>query len=141
MHKGALAMARYKVRSALVALMTLGLASAVTTTRAKAEEKEEKEVKVKFDEVPAAVKATLTKESDGGKIESVDKETDDGKTIYEADVMIDGKNYEIKVAADGTLISKKIDDESAEKADKNEKNEKNGKGEKHEHEKKSEKKD
>ena len=65
------------------------------------------------------VKATLTKEANGAKIETVDKETDDGKTIYEADVMINGKNYEIKVSADGTLLSKKLDqeDEGHEKAE------------------------
>jgi aerobic-type carbon monoxide dehydrogenase small subunit (CoxS/CutS family) len=134
-------MARFDVRWALAAVMTLGLVAAAATTRAKAEEKEkeEGEVKVKFDEVPAAVKATLTKEANGAKIETVDKETDDGKTIYEADVTINGKNYEIKVATDGTLISKKLDEEGEEKGEKGEKDEKGEKGEKHEHGKKSEK--
>src|SRR5689334_1362403 len=65
--KGAFAMARFKFRWALVALMTLGLVAAVSATRAKAEDKEKEgdEVKVKFDEVPAAVKAMLTKEAAG----------------------------------------------------------------------------
>jgi hypothetical protein len=76
---------------------------------------------VKFDDCPAAVKATLTAEAKGAKIESVDKETDDGKTIYEADVTIDGKNHEIKVAEDGKLISNKIDDEDEGKDKKEEK--------------------
>jgi hypothetical protein len=129
-------MARFKLRWALAAVMALGLIAAVTT-RAKAEDKEKEgdEVKVKFAEVPAAVQATLTKEANGAKIDTVDKETDDGKTIYEADVTINGKNYEIKVATDGTLISKKLDEEGEEK----EKGEKGEKGEKHEHEKKADK--
>ena len=34
--------------------------------------------------------------------------------IYEADAMINGTNYEIKVAEDGTLIKKKVDNEEDE---------------------------
>jgi hypothetical protein len=44
--------------------------------------------------------------------------------------MIKGKNYEIKVAADGTLISKKLDEEGNEKDKKGEKEEKEEKDEK-----------
>ena len=83
------------------------------------EEKEEgNEVKMKFTEVPAAVQRTLTNASGGAKIESVDKETDKGVVIYEADAKIDGKNYEIRVSADGNLISKKVDNEEDEKGKK-----------------------
>jgi hypothetical protein len=92
---------------------------AVCTIAVRAEEKEENEVKVKFDDCPAAVKATITKEAEGTKVDTVDKETDDGKTIYEADAKINGTNYEIKVAEDGKLISKKIDaEEDEEKGEK-----------------------
>ena len=79
---------------------------------------EGKEVKMKFSEVPAAVQKTLTDEAKGAKIETVDKETDKGKTIYEADVKIDGTNYEIKVAEDGKLISKAVDEEDEKKDEK-----------------------
>jgi len=106
-------------RKILSLLLALGL---VTCTMAiRAEEKEEKEadeVKVKFDDCPAPVKATITKESFGATVATVDKETDDGKTIYEADAKIDGQNYEIKVAEDGKLISKKMDNEEDEKDEK-----------------------
>jgi hypothetical protein len=37
--------------------------------------------------------------------------------VYEADAKIGNTNYEIKVAEDGTLISKKIDKEEDEKKD------------------------
>ncbi len=46
-------------------------------------------------------------------MKDVDKETLDGKTVYEGDAMVGGKPYEIIVAADGTLVSKKIDTEEA----------------------------
>jgi len=84
----------------------------VPSSTVRAEDKDEKEgaeVKVKIDDVPAAVRKTLDEESHNAKIDSVDKETDGGKTIYEADVKLHDKNYEIKVAEDGTLISKKLD--------------------------------
>ena len=114
----------------LVAMVVLGIVGAAAF-HARAEEKDEgkegNEQKVAFDKAPAAVQKTLTDEAKGNKIETVDKETEDGKTVYEADVKIGGKNYEIKVAEDGTLISKKLDQEDEEKGAK--------KGEKEEDEK------
>src|SRR5476651_1235427 len=107
----------------LAGFISLGLFGCASNMQGehKDKDKEGDEVKVSFDQAPAAVKATLTKESNGAKIADVDKETDEGKTIYEADAMIGDKNYEIKVAEDGSLISKKIDDEKEEKADKKDK--------------------
>ena len=49
-----------------------------------------------------------------------------GKTIYEADAMIDGKNYEILVSEDGKLISKKLDNEENEKGKKEDDEKKKG---------------
>jgi hypothetical protein len=100
----------------LTGLCVFGLTAAVTVS-VRADDKEGKEVKMKFDDVPAAVKTTITKEADGTAVTTVDKETDDGKTVYEADAKIGNTNYEIKVAEDGTLISKKIDKEEDEKKD------------------------
>ena len=70
---------------------------------------EGEEVEVKLADCPEAVQATLKREANGEDIEVVDKETKDGKAIYEVDVKIDGKNYEIRVAEDGILISKSLD--------------------------------
>jgi hypothetical protein len=101
-------------------LGALSLVPSCATMSAKENEKEgeeKDEVTLKIDQVPAAVKATLDKESGGAKIDEVDKETDDGKTIYEADVKMNGHNYEIKVAADGTLISRKLDEGDDEKSE------------------------
>jgi len=43
-----------------------------------------------------------------------------GDTVYETDVMQGGKNWEIRVAPDGKLISKKVDNEESEKSSKKE---------------------
>src|SRR5579862_3073521 len=64
-----------------------------------------------MDQVPAPVKATLTKEAGDGKVLDVDKEGDGDKAVFEADVQIGTKFYELKVAADGTLKKMKYDED------------------------------
>ncbi len=59
--------------------------------------------------MPSAVRATLERESTGGKIKKIEKENEHGKIIYEAEIIIDGKEYETEVAPDGMLISKKLE--------------------------------
>jgi|SRR5581483_4333703 len=102
----------------IVLAASLALAGCTNTKSANKggeEEEEGNEVKVAFTELPAPVKATLEKESGNAKIDTVDKETKDGKVIYEADAMVNGQNWEIKVAEDGTLVKKRVDNEQDEK--------------------------
>ncbi|HUW20972.1 MAG TPA: PepSY-like domain-containing protein [Sedimentisphaerales bacterium] len=77
----------------------------------KDDDDENEEEKLSIDQVPAAVKSTIVKEAAGGTIKEIETETEDGKTIYEAEVIINGQEVEIKVAADGTLLSKKAEDD------------------------------
>ena len=82
------------------------------------------------DDAPAPVRETLNRETNNAKIATVDRETKDGKTIYEADAMVNGQNWEIKVSEDGKVISKKPDNEENEKKggekEEDEKHEKKG---------------
>jgi uncharacterized membrane protein YkoI len=71
--------------------------------------KEDDETEVQLSDCPKPVQKTLTREANGAKIDKVDKETRYGKPVYEVDVKIDGRNYEILVAEDGVLLSKAID--------------------------------
>lgn len=80
----------------------------------KEKEDEEGAVAIKFSECPVAVQKTLTREARGAKIETVDLESEDGRVVFEADVKIDGKNYEILVAPNGALIAKKLDEDEEE---------------------------
>jgi len=127
----------------VLGMLALGLAGCANShpaaTKEKGEAEEGDEQKITFAQVPPAAQKTLTSEAHGNRIDTVDQETDEGKTLYEADVMLGGKNYEIKVAPDGTLLSKKLDQEdegkekaSAKKGEKedDEKAEKGEKGEK-----------
>jgi hypothetical protein len=64
----------------------------------------EKGEQVALDQVPAAAKAVIEKESQGGQIRGVKKETEGGKLAYSAEIVKDGKEAEIHVGADGTVI-------------------------------------
>jgi len=119
---------------AMPALLTVRAADAPAAAGAKTEEAD---VKVKLADCPKAVQDTINKAAEGGTIGDISKETEDGKTTYEADVTIGGKEYEVKVAEDGTLISKKVDDDDKEegnKAGKQGENGQKGKDQKGEHE-------
>jgi uncharacterized membrane protein YkoI len=90
----------------LMAVVCLALCiGAVATKRAM-----DRETEVSIKEVPAAVKVTLLAEAKGGTIEEIEMETENGRTVYEADVIIDGQEVEIQVAPDGTLLGKEIED-------------------------------
>ena len=67
---------------------------------------EEKEEPVAMDQVPAAAKATIERESKGATIKELYKETEGGKLVYGAEIVRDGKESEIHVAADGTVTKR-----------------------------------
>jgi len=78
-----------------------------------------KEAKVKVEELPDAVKATLNgfieKEAPGAKIEEIEKEVEDGKVIYDIELEVDDKDIELEIAEDGTLLKKEAEEEKEEK--------------------------
>jgi uncharacterized membrane protein YkoI len=75
------------------------------------------EAEVSIDKIPAAVRATIENESKGGTIEEIEVETEDGETVYEAEVIIDGREIEIEVAPDGTLLGKETEDDEDDDGD------------------------
>ena len=58
----------------------------------------------KFADLPAAVQRTVQQHGAQSEIEDIDRETRDGKTVYEIEFRREGPNREIVVAEDGTLI-------------------------------------
>jgi hypothetical protein len=57
-------------------------------------------------QVPAPVKATIDKESAGGKVDEIEKETEHGRTFYEAEIVKKGKTAYIHVAEDGKVLKR-----------------------------------
>lgn len=88
--------------------VVIGLTAAATYADDDSEEA------VTLSDCPKSVQKTLKRESAGGKIVEIEKEEEDGEAIYEAEVIIDGKPYEIEIASDGTLLSKELEDEEEE---------------------------
>lgn len=71
-----------------------------------------KEEKVKLADCPEAVQKTIKAQANGGTIVEIEKETKkDGTVVYEAEIKKDGKEIEVEVAADGTLIEVEEEDD------------------------------
>jgi uncharacterized membrane protein YkoI len=77
----------------------------------KGDDDDEDEQQVSIDHVPAAVKATILEHAKGGKIQEIERENEDGKVIYEAEVIIGNKEVELKIDSNGKLISKEVEDD------------------------------
>jgi hypothetical protein len=72
--------------------------------------------KVTMDQLPAAARATFQKEAQGGEIEELRSEKRNGKTIYEGEVVSNGKGTDLQVGEDGTLLERsKPHDEASER--------------------------
>lgn len=98
-----------KHRRLLGVLLAVGLmlgVGAVATQRMMQDD-----IELSIDAVPAAVKATILAQAQGNAVREVEMETENGQTIYEAEVVIGGKEVEIQVAANGALLGQEMDDE------------------------------
>lgn len=84
-----------------IGLLIAGSLSVAFVTRA-----EEREERVTIDQVPAAAKATIERESNGATVKELYKETEGGKLVYGAEIVRDGKESEIHVAGDGTVTKR-----------------------------------
>lgn len=57
-------------------------------------------------QVPAPVKATIEQEAKDGSLKEVEKKTVDGKTVYAADITVNGKEQMTLISEDGKVISR-----------------------------------
>ena len=89
----------------VIAGVVVGIGAVATTRMAN------EDILVSIDAVPALVRATILAEAQGNAIQEIEMETADGQTVYEAEVVIDGQETDILVAADGTLLGTEVDDE------------------------------
>ncbi len=77
---------------------SLATAFLVFTLGAAAQEK-----KIDESNLPPAVRTTVQEQSKGASIKGYAVDREHGKTVYEAEMMLDGHSRDIEVAADGTL--------------------------------------
>jgi len=80
---------------------------------------EEKEETVKMSDLPTAVQTTIKDKAGSNEIVKIEKKTERGKTVYEAVVNKNGKEWSIEVNEKGKFL--KEYEESKEKGEKGEK--------------------
>ena len=68
------------------------------------EEEDAGEVTLGLQEAPAAVQQAIRDAAGSGQIREIERETRDGKTVYEAEIVINGQVQEITLAEDGTRL-------------------------------------
>lgn len=58
----------------------------------------------RFSDTPPAVQAVIKREAKGSEIADIDKERRDGRVVYEVEFKDSGRNREIHVAEDGSIV-------------------------------------
>lgn len=58
---------------------------------------------IPIETLPAAVRETIKREADGRQIADIDRETWQGRTVYEVEFKASGRNPQIHIAEDGTI--------------------------------------
>ena len=66
------------------------------------------ETKVPLDQLPGAVRDTVTKEATGGKIDEVKKVSDDGK-LFKAEITKAGQEYVLYLDDSGKILGRRKD--------------------------------
>src|SRR5215831_10934555 len=64
------------------------------------------ETRLTMDQLPPAVKSTIDEESAGGSVGRLEKETEHGRTFYEAEIVKNGKESYVHVAEDGKVLKR-----------------------------------
>ena len=62
------------------------------------------EKKIKRSDLPPAVEKTVAAQSEGATIRGFSLEKEKGKTLYEAEMMVNGHSKDVLIAADGTVV-------------------------------------
>jgi hypothetical protein len=103
-----------KLSIRLAACLVLALMAAGSAVCAEKEKKQDE--KIPLADVPAVVKDAAVKAVDGLTLTKAEKEVKNGAVVYELEGTASGKEYEVKVSADGKVL--KAEEEKGEKEEK-----------------------
>jgi len=81
------------------------------------EDDKDSKTPVSLQDLPKAVRKTLKRESRRGEIGEIKKVQEDDEVFYEAEVEFGEKEYEVKIARDGTLLSKVLEEDEGDDDD------------------------
>jgi uncharacterized membrane protein YkoI len=92
-----------------LAVAAVALVSGCATTKEAEEAEAKKEERVSLAQLSAPARATVERETAGGRIESIVKEIEEGKVIYDVEATVGGKHVEFAIAdADGAVLGTEI---------------------------------
>lgn len=100
-----------KTEFALAVMMAVGAAGCTSSNWGRHDDDHDEAMEMSLTDLPAAVRDAMNREARGGEIDEIEKSTLNGATVYEAEVEIDGKDWEIVVDASGKLLSKEPEGE------------------------------
>jgi len=63
------------------------------------------ETAVKMKDLPPAVQKTVAEQTKGARIKGMSKEVEKGITMYEIEIMVNGKSRDLLIDASGSLVS------------------------------------
>jgi len=67
------------------------------------------DVELTFEELPEPVRKTAVAEVKAGKIVEIERDLENGATVYEIEFVLDDVKYELDIAPDGTLLRRHRD--------------------------------
>jgi hypothetical protein len=88
----------------LLAMLTIGAGGCSTAGRDSNEASESD--KVRLDQTPPAARQAIEHELIGAQLEDIARKKKNGQTVYETDIIRDGRKWEVNVAEDGRILSK-----------------------------------
>jgi uncharacterized membrane protein YkoI len=65
---------------------------------------DDKDKKIKLEDAPQAVRDAIEGRFPGAKVSSIEKETEDGKVVFDVELKHKGRKYEMDIQEDGTIL-------------------------------------
>ena len=88
----------------LVAVALTALVTACATNRAGREQKGDIEGPVTLEQMTSPARSVIQQLTEGGKIDSILREVEKGRTVYDVEVTFPDRHMEFTVAADGEVV-------------------------------------
>ncbi len=100
----------------LVILLALSAAGCAKLRSSSGDAAESGETKVRLEQTPRAVRETIERELVGAQLEDIALKQQQGQTVFETDLIRDGRKWEVLIGADGQVLHKVQEGSVEEKA-------------------------
>ena len=95
----------------VASLLAVAATGCSTSDRARDDDRDEREVEVTLDQLPPAVRETVSRESGGAPVGKIMREDEKGKTVYEAMITKGGKTWEVEIDEGGNVLEREAADD------------------------------